>query len=601
MQYKSSVGKLIIAFAISLLMLSSVALAGVPSKLPLQCYSSKQVTTYNSANGSRWGYISANVDLIQITQISGEWAYGSYPTSRGRISRWFRLSDIVPNLSFGNYDTGMYRASTAYRTEGGSSTIGSVYANDTVTVVYRGNNRSQVIYPVSGGYKLGWVNNNDIKPLSQPTPSSPNLYNLTAAYPMDGVYTLTPGCATNMNLSIYNDGTANKAQAVIYNAGHRNSSKWKIQRIGNSEWYYIIDVNSGKSLDNEAGRGANGNMISLWPEQGVCQRWRFWQVRNGVYVIQAYTNDQFVLDVAGADTRANTIVQLWPYNASPAQQWMLTKTQQSVTRPATNNTSNTVSTTTYYVNTNSLNLNLRQSPSSSASIVAKMPRGAVVTGYDAGNGWGRVTYNGITGYASMQYLSTGKPTIPTNSNVNPVVNNSFVYPLAGNNYKITTLFYYNGYKGSMNYKHSVWLNRNSGGHFNALDIGCPDGTRVKAVAAGKVIYHSTSHVILIQHDNGMQSLYAHLRRKYVSVGDRVSAGQEIGEASDVGIGGGNYHLHLEFSDRSPWEYYRDKVPFKYCSSTLNAYNNRCTSADKQRFYEAINWIKSYSNTGGFIY
>lgn len=338
MQYKSSVGKLIIAFAISLLMLSSVALAGVPSKLPLQCYSSKQVTTYNSANGSRWGYISANVDLIQITQISGEWAYGSYPTSRGRISRWFRLSDIVPNLSFGNYDTGMYRASTAYRTEGGSSTIGSVYANDTVTVVYRGNNRSQVIYPVSGGYKLGWVNNNDIKPLSQPTPSSPNLYNLTAAYPMDGVYTLTPGCATNMNLSIYNDGTANKAQAVIYNAGYRNSSKWKIQRIGNSEWYYIIDVNSGKSLDNEAGRGANGNMISLWPEQGVCQRWRFWQVRNGVYVIQAYTNDQFVLDVAGADTRANTIVQLWPYNASPAQQWRLTKTQQSVTRPATNNT-----------------------------------------------------------------------------------------------------------------------------------------------------------------------------------------------------------------------------------------------------------------------
>ena len=216
-------------------------------------------------------------------------------------------------------------------------------------------------------------------------------------------------------ISIYNDGTANKAQAVIYNAGYRNSSKWKIQRIGNSEWYYIIDVNSGKSLDNEAGRGANGNMISLWPEQGVCQRWRFWQVRNGVYVIQAYTNDQFVLDVAGADTRANTIVQLWPYNASPAQQWMLTKTQQSVTRPATNNTSNTVSTTTYYVNTNSLNLNLRQSPSSSASIVAKMPSGATVTGYDAGNGWGKVTYNGITGYASMQYLS--RVTDPT-----PIIN-----------------------------------------------------------------------------------------------------------------------------------------------------------------------------------
>lgn len=557
MQYKSSVGKLIIAFAISLLMLSSVALAGVPSKLPLQCYSSKQVTTYNSANGSRWGYISANVDLIQITQISGEWAYGSYPTSRGRISRWFRLSDIVPNLSFGNYDTGMYRASTAYRTEGGSSTIGSVYANDTVTVVYRGNNRSQVIYPVSGGYKLGWVNNNDIKPLSQPTPSSPNLYNLTAAYPMDGVYTLTPGCATNMNLSIYNDGTANKAQAVIYNAGYRNSSKWKIQRIGNSEWYYIIDVNSGKSLDNEAGRGANGNMISLWPEQGVCQRWRFWQVRNGVYVIQAYTNDQFVLDVAGADTRANTIVQLWPYNASPAQQWMLTKTQQSVTRPATNNTSNTVSTTTYYVNTNSLNLNLRQSPSSSASIVAKMPSGAVVTGYDAGNGWGRVTYNGITGYASMQYLSTGKPIVQSNTSSNNSTyptNAKYIWPV-DKSYGSTT---YNGH--------------------GASDFPVPIGSDVYAIASGKVVLAndsgcSGSHYqwphchrsvcnnkssgsygnwIIIDHGNGMYSLYAHLKTGSftVSTGDVVTQGQRIANSGNAGNtksknGGSGAHLHLE--------------------------------------------------------
>lgn len=165
MKFKLSIIKVICSLSI-LLMTSCIALAGVPSKTPLQCYSSKQVTTYNSANGSRWGYISANVDLIEITQINGEWAYGSYPTSKGRISRWFRLSDIVPNINFSNYDTGMYRASTAYRTENGSATIGSVYASDTVTVVYRGGSRSQVIYPVSGGYKMGWVSNNDIKSVS---------------------------------------------------------------------------------------------------------------------------------------------------------------------------------------------------------------------------------------------------------------------------------------------------------------------------------------------------------------------------------------------------------------------------------------------------
>ena len=146
---------------------ANYAEAGVPNKFPLQCYASKQVTTYNSINGSRWGYISANADLIQITQINGDWAYGSYPTSKRRISRWFRLSDIVPNLNFSHYETGMYRASKAYRTESSGTVLGTVYVNDTVTVVYRGSSRSQVIYPVSGGYKMGWVNNGDIRLVTQ--------------------------------------------------------------------------------------------------------------------------------------------------------------------------------------------------------------------------------------------------------------------------------------------------------------------------------------------------------------------------------------------------------------------------------------------------
>lgn len=183
----------------------------------------------------------------------------------------------------------------------------------------------------------------------------------------------------------------------------------------------------------------------------------------------------------------------------------------------------------------------------------------------------------------------------------PVQISNLVYPLDGN-YLITTLFYYYGVKRSMGYKHSVWWHRDNGGHFNALDIACPNGTKVKAVAAGKVISAPANHIIVIQHDDGMQSLYAHLRRKYVSVGDRVLANQAIGEASDVGVGGGNYHLHLEFSDRSPWEYYRDKVPFKYCQSTLKAYNNRCLSEDKQRFGEAVRWVQEHaSHTKGFVY
>ena len=150
----------------------------------------------------------------------------------------------------------------------------------------------------------------------------------------------------------------------------------------------------------------------------------------------------------------------------------------------------------------------------------------------------------------------------------------------------------------MGYKHSVWWNRSNNGHFNALDIACNNGSKVKAVAAGTVTSENqgTNHIIVIDHGN-MKSLYAHLRKKYVAPGTKVYAGQEIGEASDIGIGGGNYHLHLEFSNMSPWEYYRDKIPFQYCRSTLSAYNNRCESQDKQRFGEAVNWI--LKNTKGF--
>lgn len=46
---------------------------------------------------------------------------------------------------------------TSYRRSTGNAAIGSVYANDYVTIIGTENGRTELIYPTSSGYKLGWV------------------------------------------------------------------------------------------------------------------------------------------------------------------------------------------------------------------------------------------------------------------------------------------------------------------------------------------------------------------------------------------------------------------------------------------------------------
>lgn len=90
------------------------------------------------------------------------------------------------------------------------------------------------------------------------------------------------------------------------------------------------------------------------------------------------------------------------------------------------------------------------------------------------------------------------------------------------------------------------------GPYNAIDIGAPVGTPIVAAASGTVILAKASGwnggyggLTIIQHDNGSQSLYSHQSKITVSVGQKVSQGQKIGEVGNTGRSSGP-HLHLEF-------------------------------------------------------
>lgn len=80
------------------------------------------------------------------------------------------------------------------------------------------------------------------------------------------------------------------------------------------------------------------------------------------------------------------------------------------------------------------------------------------------------------------------------------------------------------------------------------DIPAPAGSPVLASGAGTVIksYYSSSYgnYIVIDHGGGVMTGYAHMTRRIASVGDKVSAGQQIGTVGTTGNSTGN-HLHFE--------------------------------------------------------
>jgi hypothetical protein len=86
------------------------------------------------------------------------------------------------------------------------------------------------------------------------------------------------------------------------------------------------------------------------------------------------------------------------------------------------------------------------------------------------------------------------------------------------------------------------------GSHNGVDFGVPEGTAIYAAAEGQVTHADMDNTgyglhVRIQHD-GFMTLYGHLRALSVSRGQRVTAGQRIGESGNTGRSTGP-HLHFE--------------------------------------------------------
>ncbi len=78
---------------------------------------------------------------------------------------------------------------------------------------------------------------------------------------------------------------------------------------------------------------------------------------------------------------------------------------------------------TYIVNTNGTSLNMRSQPTTSSVILTTIPAGAEVQVIESNGSWAMVTYNGTSGYCSMDYLvlADGSETVTTTTTASATV------------------------------------------------------------------------------------------------------------------------------------------------------------------------------------
>jgi murein DD-endopeptidase MepM/ murein hydrolase activator NlpD len=112
-----------------------------------------------------------------------------------------------------------------------------------------------------------------------------------------------------------------------------------------------------------------------------------------------------------------------------------------------------------------------------------------------------------------------------------------------------------------------WSHKHSG-----QDFAVPNGTPVKSVHGGTVVKSgpngagdgsSYGNAVVIKHDNGTYSQYAHLSKLNVKPGQQVETGQKIGLSGSTGNSSGP-HLHFEI--RSTPDYGSGKEPVEVMRS-----------------------------------
>ena len=89
----------------------------------------------------------------------------------------------------------------------------------------------------------------------------------------------------------------------------------------------------------------------------------------------------------------------------------------------------------------------------------------------------------------------------------------------------------------------------NGAFHDGIDVAAPEGTPVYAVRGGRVIYSDRipgyGNIVIVVHERGLSTVYAHNLSNEVSVGDFVRQGQLVSRVGRTGrTTGANLHFEV---------------------------------------------------------
>jgi murein DD-endopeptidase MepM/ murein hydrolase activator NlpD len=104
-------------------------------------------------------------------------------------------------------------------------------------------------------------------------------------------------------------------------------------------------------------------------------------------------------------------------------------------------------------------------------------------------------------------------------------------------------------------------------HHDGIDIAAPEGTPVRAALDGTVVYVGSlrgyGKVVILAHDDGLTTVYAHNSKNLVNPGARVRRGTVIASVGQTGrTTGPNLHFEVRKNNlaRDPLVYLPKKAP-----------------------------------------
>lgn len=120
-------------------------------------------------------------------------------------------------------------------------------------------------------------------------------------------------------------GATTDGARIVQSSTGDSAQQWRLVQVG-SGYYNVVNVKTGKALDNPDGSQANGTQMQQWTIWGAGnanQQWRFESAGGGYYLVINRASGR-ALDLRDGSAAAGAAIQQWePASTNPNQRWRI--------------------------------------------------------------------------------------------------------------------------------------------------------------------------------------------------------------------------------------------------------------------------------------